>query len=373
MLDIKAIKEFLKELEEKKGVSSEVILTAIEDALAGAYKKQYGLRGQVIKSKIDLDTGDVSYYQEKEVVEDENVIDPEKYQELSKEEQEKMKEEGKVKYIDEKHILLSSAKFINSDVKAGDHLKFDLEAKEDFNRVAALFAKQTMLRKLKEIEKEKLNQEFGDLEGEIVSGTVVREDNRSYYIELKGKMEAVLPYNEQIPGEKITIGQNLEAYLLRTSELKNVVELRLSRTHPEFVKKLFEREVPELKEGLIEIKKVVREPGQRSKVAVASFTEDIDAVGSLIGHNGNRIIMISGELNGEKIDVIEYSDSLKEYIENALSPARINEIILDEEKKEAVVKIDRDQLSLAIGKSGQNVRLAARLTNCKIDIQVEEE
>ncbi len=373
MLDLKAIKLFIQEVGEAKGLDAEELFQAIEESMAAAYKKEYGDRGQVIRAKIDRETGEVDFYRVKEVVSPEQIISDEDNEEMSKEEYMELKEkEGKTKFIDEKHIMLETAKLIKADAKPGDELVFDLERKDDFGRLAALTAKQTIKRKLREVEREHLEKEFGDLEGEIVFGKVVREDNGSYYVDLD-KAEAVLPYNEQIRGEKFSTGDNIKAYLLRRGENKGSVELRISRTHPEFIKKLFEIEVPELKEGLVEIKKVVREPGRRAKVSVEAYTENLDPVGTLVGHSGSRSAVVSSELNGEKIDVVEFFEDPKEFIEAALSPAEVLEIEVDEDTKKASVVVPKEQISLAIGRGGQNARLVAKLTGYKVDIQTDEE
>ena len=371
MLDLKAIELFLQEVGEAKGLDKEDLYSAIEEAMAAAYKKEYGDRGQIIRAKINRETGEVDFYRVKEVVSPDQIITDEDVDKMDKEEYMKKKEEGKTKFIDERHILLDTALLIKSDAKVGDEILFDLERKDNFGRLAAMVAKQTIKRKLKEAEKKYIQKEFGDLEGQIVHGKVLREDNGSYYVDL-GKAEAVLPYNEQIKGEKYKTGDPIKAYLLNTNEMKGKIELRLSRTHPEFLKKLFEIEVPELKEGLVEIKKVVREPGERSKVSVEAYTENLDPVGTLVGPSGSRSAVVSSELNGEKIDIVEYFEDPEEFIKAALSPAEVLEISVDENKKEASVIVPKEQISLAIGRGGQNARLVAKLTGYKVDIKTNE-
>jgi len=372
MLDLKAIELFLNEVGESRGLDREDLYDAIEESMAAAYKKEYGDRGQVIKAKIDRETGEVNFFRVKEVVSKDQIISDEDFDEMSKEEYMALKDySNKTKFIDEKHIMLDTAKLIKSDVKVGDELVFDLEQKEDFGRLAAMSAKQTIKRKLREVEKEHLQEEFGEKVGEIVYGKVLREDNGSYFIDLDGT-EAVLPYNEQIRGEKYVTGDSIKTYLVDTYENRGRIELRLSRTHPEFLKKLFEIEVPELKEGVVSIKKVVREPGKRSKVSVEAYTDNLDPVGTLVGPSGSRSAAVSAELSGEKIDIVEYFDDPEEFIKAALSPAEVLNIEVDEEKKHASVIVPTEQISLAIGRGGQNARLVAKLTGYKVDIKDEE-
>ena len=373
MLDIKAIKLFLDEVAESKGLDKDELLKTIEEAMAAAYKKEYGDRGQIIRAKINEDTGEVDFFRVKEVISKDKIISDEDHEKMTKEEYMKAKdEEGKTKFIDERHILLDTAKLIKSDVKEGDELIFDLERKDDFGRMAAMTAKQTIKRELRNVERGFIEKEFGELEGTIVSGKILREDNGTYYIDL-GKAEAVLPYNEQIKGEIYKTGDSLKGYLLKNNEHKGKMELRLSRTHPEFLRKLFEIEVPEIKEGLVEIKKVVREAGKRAKVSVEAFTDNIDPIGTLVGQGGSRSAVVSSELGGEKIDIVEYFENPKEFIKSALSPAEVLEISVDDEDKKASVVVPKEQISLAIGRGGQNARLVAKLTGFKVDIQTDED
>ena len=373
MLDLKAIELFLQEVGESKGLQKDELFAAIEESMAAAYKRQYGDRGQIIRAKLDRDTGEVDFFRIKEVVVPEQIISEEEHEAMSKEEYMQAKdEEGKTKFIDERHIMLETAVLIKSDAKAGDELIFDLERKDDFGRLAAMSAKQTIKRKLREVESEYIKKEFGDLEGEIIHGKVLREDNGTYYIDL-GKAEGSLPFNEQIKGEVFKTGDNIKAYLLETKENRGEIELRVSRTHPEFLKKLFEIEVPELREGLVEIKKVVREAGNRAKVSVVSYADGIDPVGTLVGPSGSRTLVVSRELNGEKIDIVEFSEDSSELIKSALSPAEVLEITVDEEERKAVVVVPKEQISLAIGRGGQNARLVAKLTGFQVDIQTDEE
>ncbi len=305
MFDLKTINAILEELQETKGISKEEVLDAISESLASAYKKEYGERGQIIRAKFNNETGDVDYYRVKEVVDPKDIISEEDMEKMSKEEYEKAKEEGKVRFIEPRHILLENARLIKTDAQPGDEIIFDLEPKGDFGRVAAMAAKQTIRQKIREAEKSYIQKEFGDREGEIVSGEVLRSEGGTVFVDL-GKAEGVMPYSEQIKGEKYKTGDRIRAYLVKAGEgFRGSVELLLSRTHPEFLKKLFELEVPEIKEGLVEIKKVVREPGMRSKMAVVSNDPNLDPVGTFVGQSGSRVMTVSSELSGEKIDIIE--------------------------------------------------------------------
>lgn len=373
MLDLKAIELFLKEVGEEKGLDKDELFDAIEESMAAAYKKQYGDRGQIIRAKLNRETGEVDFFRIKEVVTPEQIITDEEHENMSKDEYMKEKDEnGKTKFIDERHIMLDTAILIKSDAKAGDELIFDLERKDDFGRLAAMSAKQTIRRKMREVESSYIKKEFGDLEGEIIHGKVLREDNGTYYIDL-GKAEAVLPYNEQIKGEVYKTGDNIKAYLMQSGENRGAIELRVSRTHPEFLKKLFEVEVPELRDGLLEIKKVVREAGKRAKVSVEAYTDSLDPVGTLVGPSGSRVSVVTSELSGEKIDIVEFFENDEDFIKAALSPAEVLEISVDEDERKATVIVPKEQISLAIGRGGQNARLVAKLTGYKVDIQTEEE
>jgi N utilization substance protein A len=375
MFDLKTIHLVLEELQETRGVSKDEVLDAISESLASAYKKQYGERGQIIRAKFNNETGEVDYFRVKEVVTSENIISEEDADEMTKEQYLEAKEKGKTRFIEPRHIMVENAKMIKHDVVEGDEIIFDLESKGDFGRVAAMAAKQTIRQKIKEAETGYIKKEFGDKEGEIVSGEVLRSEGGMIFVDL-GKAEGVLPYAEQIKSEKYKTGDRIKAYLIKAGEgYRGAVELSLSRTHPEFLKHLFELEVPEIKEELVEIKRVVREPGQRSKIAVISHDENIDPVGTFVGQSGSRVMAVSSELSGEKIDIIEWSDYPEDFIASSLSPAEIIDIKITKEKTEkdrgeVSVYVPEDQFSLAIGRGGQNSRLAAKLTGYKIDIKL---
>jgi N utilization substance protein A len=371
MFDLKVINSVLGELEEVRGIPREKILEAIEAALATAYKKEYGKRGQIIRTTFDVKTGEVEFFQVKEVVDKSTVVFDEDAE----------LEEGdeRVVYDPEKHILLEDAKKIRRDAAVGEEIIFPIESKGDYGRIAAQTAKQVIMQKIREAEKAHLVTEFSSREGTIVSGTVQRIERGNIFIDL-GRAPGLLPYEEQIPGEHFTQGERIRAYLYRVEESPRGVFLRLSRSHPKFLEKLFEAETPELQNGSVVIKAIAREAGYRSKIAAEAKDNHIDPVGSLVGQRGVRVTTVMSELRGEKIDVIEWNEDPKKFIEEALSPAKVMSIELKEDDppsatigggggKTAIVNVSEDQQSLAIGKGGQNVRLAAKLTGWKIDIQ----
>jgi len=372
MFDLKVINAVLSQLEEERGIPKEKILEAIEAALGTAYKKEYGKKGQIVKANFNLDSGDVEFWQSKIVVSKDNVIlEDEEYDASELEEG----EEPKPRYNPEHHIFLEEAQLIKKDVEVDEELTFPLEKKSDFGRIAAQTAKQVITQKIREAEKTSVMSEFGQHENEIVSGTVERMERGIVYLDM-GRAVGMLPYEEQIPGERFKQGERVRAFLFRVDETPRGVFLKLSRSHPKFLKELFVTEVPEIGTGTVEIKAVAREAGSRSKVAVYSIDEHVDPVGALVGQRGVRVSTIMSELGGEKIDIIEWSEDPAEFITEALSPAKIQDIEINEEDKIATVKVSNDQQSLAIGKGGQNVRLAAKLTGWKIDVvsdDVEEE
>lgn len=369
----------LGELEEERGIPRDKVIEAIEAALATAYKKEYAKRGQIIRAKLDLNSGTTEFQQIKEVV-DENTV---RFVEEGEEEPEQKYfhdrpakvvplAEGEVaelpRYNPEQHILLADAKLMKRDAKVGDELIFPLETKDDYGRIAAQTAKQVIIQKIREAEKVSVVAEFGKRQGEIVSGTVQRMERGNIYIDL-GRATGILPYDEQIPGERYRQGERLRALLYQVEESPRGIYLRLSRAHPDFLAKLFEMEAPEAAHGTVVFKAIAREAGSRSKVAVASTDAHVDPVGSLVGQRGVRVSTVTSELGGEKIDIIEWSEDTKHFIEEALSPARVLSVDLDEEEHKATIKVAEDQQSLAIGRGGQNVRLAAKLTGWRIDIQ----
>ncbi len=360
MLDLKTFKSALEQLEQDRKIPKEKILDAIEQAMAAAYKKDYGKKGQIIRAKFDLDTGKTNFYQVKIVVDDSIAI--------LDEEVEKDENDERVYFNAEHHILLEDAKKIKKGVELNDEVVFPLEAKDDYGRIAAQTAKQVIIQKIREAERVSIIDEYGTKEGEIISGIVQKVERGNIYIDFN-RATGILPVEEQIPGEFWERGRRLRAYLYSVEDTQRGINLRLSRTHPKFLEKLFMMEAPEIQNGIVEIKSIAREAGARSKIAVHSNDEHIDAVGSCVGQKGTRVNTITQELGGEKIDIIPWSTDPKVFVTNSLSPAKVISIDIDEENHKATVEVADDQLSLAIGKGGQNVRLAAKLTGWKIDIK----
>lgn len=373
-MDLKVMGSALAQLEEDRGIPKEKIIEAIEQALAAAYKKDYGKKGQIVRADFDINTGTTEFSQVKIAVDPSEVrMESEEDEGESEEKTESEEQEGEelVKFNPEHHILIEDAKKIKAEAQPGDELVFPLEARDDYGRIAAQTAKQVIIQRIREAEKVSVLDEYETQEGEIVAGTVQRVERGTIFVDL-GKTTGIIPYDEQIPGERYRQGERIRAYLYSVEETPKGIHLRLSRSHPHFIKKLFELEVPEISSETVELKAVAREAGSRTKIAVYSEDEHIDPVGSCVGQRGVRVSTVMSELGGEKIDIIEWSDDVEKFIEDALSPAHILEVVVEEEEKKAAVKVAEDQLSLAIGKGGQNVRLAAKLTGWKIDIQGTE-
>ncbi len=379
MFDLKVINSVLSEMEEERGISREKMMDAIEQALATAYKKEYGKRGQIVRAAFDLSTGTTTFDQIKIVV-DESMLKAEDEEDEGTETEDEIPVadgERKVRFDPEKHIMIESARLIKKDVQLGDELVFPLESKDDFGRIAAQTAKQVIIQKIREAEKESALAEFGQKEGDIVIGHVQRFERGNLYVDL-GRVTGVMPYDEQIPGERFKPGERIRASLITVDETPRGIFLKLSRSHPEFLRSLFTLETPELQNGAVEIKAVAREAGARSKIAVFAHDEHIDPVGSLVGQRGVRVSTVMSELGGEKIDIIEWSEDPVTFIEDALSPAQVLNVVIeaepgdkegaDDARGHARVEVAPDQQSLAIGRGGQNVRLAAKLTGWKIDI-----
>jgi N utilization substance protein A len=371
MFDLKVIHSVLSQMEEERGIPKEKVIEAIEMALATAYKKEYGKRGQIVRAAFDLNTGTAQFLQVKKVVDDSTVIfDAEDTETAlpSKDSDEIVTTDEKEHYNPEHHILIEDAKKIKKDAKLGDEIVFPLEAKSDYGRIAAQTAKQVIIQKIREAEKVSVLADYGQKEGEIVNGTVQRMERGNIFVDM-GRASGLLPYEEQIPGEHYKQGERVRVYLSRVEETPKGIFLRLSRAHPKFLAKLFQIEVPEIAGGAVEIKAIAREAGSRSKIAVPSNDSHIDPVGSMVGQRGVRVSTVMSELGGEKIDIIEWSAETEKFIEDSLSPAKVLKVTLNKEEMKATVEVAEDQQSLAIGKGGQNVRLAAKLTGWKIDIQ----
>ena len=381
------ISNAIKQLCDEKNLDMQSVIGAIELALAAAYRKDYGERNQNIRVKFDVQSGKSEIFDVKTVVENlpeqeeaemlQNLYNPNP-KDLRKEEfrqefrpglvvEEEVYEEGKKKYNPKTDIQIKEAGILKHEAKIGDEIVTELPIPDSYGRMAAQTAKQVIIQKLREMERDMIFGEFKGKEREVVSGIVQRHEGRFVFVDL-GKAIGLLPAEEQIFNERYNPNDRLKVYIKEVREGHKGPEIILSRRSDEILKKVFYLEIPEIANGLVEIKAVAREAGSRSKVAIWTDTENVDPVGSCVGQRGSRIQTIISELGGEKIDIIEYSDDPAKFITNALSPAKILDINLDEAEHKAVVKVSSDKLSLAIGKNGQNVRLAARLTNWKIDI-----
>lgn len=368
MFDLKTINTVVRELEEERGIPRDKTLEAIAMAFATAYKKEYGKKGQIVRASFDQGSGQVEFWQVKIVVDRDQVI-MEGDEEMAHEELKTADvEDIKIRFNPEQHMLLEDARRLKKDAQAGDELVFPLEAKADFGRIAAQTAKQVIIQKIREAEKVSVMGEYGEKEGEIVAGTVERVERGIVHIDM-GRAVGIIPYEEQIPSERWKTGDRIRAYLYAVEETPRGIVLKLSRSHPKFLAKLFETEAPEIAQGVVEVKAIAREAGSRSKVSVVSNDPHIDPIGSLVGQRGVRVSTVTSELSGEKIDIVEWNEDPALFIEEALSPAEVVSIELIDNEHRAIVTVTEDEQSLAIGKGGQNVRLAAKLTGWKIDIK----
>ena len=386
LLDLKSLNSALDELQHERGISRESVIDALSTALAAAYRREYGKRGQIIRATFNPETGDMEFRQAKIVVDktlvrtpDEEAKTAEGGSPLSKSpgepqaladasQSEASREDHRSRFNPEQHIMIEDARRIKKDAQLDEEISFPLETHEDFGRIAAQAAKQVVMQKVREAERASIISEFGEREGEVVTGHVQRFERGNLYVDL-GRATAILPYEEQIPGERYRQGERVRALLLHVDEGVRGTFIRLSRSHPKFLTKLFEAEVPEMASGIVEVKAIVREPGSRAKIAVFSKDNHVDPVGALVGQRGVRVAVVTSELGGEKIDVVEWSENPAEFVQESLKPAQVLGIELFEDEARAVVKVAEDQQSLAIGRGGQNVRLAARLTGWKIDIR----
>lgn len=345
MILIENFSQVLAQIESERGIEKHVILDAIEKALISAARKKYGAELNV-KAYINEDSGEARLWMEKLVV--------------SKKEDE----------LNE--LTLDEAKELSDEVEDGDTLEIDLDV-EEFGRIAAQAAKQVILQCMREAEKDLVMNEFSDKIGEIVTGTVQNIEGNTYLINL-GKIEAFLPPREQAPGETFNVKDRIRVFIVDIQKTNRGPMIKISRSHTGLIRQLFHIEVPEIQDGIISIKSISRDAGRRTKIAVYSNNQTVGAVGTCVGHMGGRIQAVLREINNEKIDILEWSEDPKVFIGNSLKPATINEVIInDAETREATVVVPDDQLSLAIGKAGQNVRLAVKLTNWKLDISSESE
>lgn len=335
----------LEALEKEKGISADVLIESIELAMVSAYKKAKSYEGDIV-ARMDRETGDVQIYIIKTVVERLNNLDSE--------------------------LSLEEAQEINPKYELGDRIEFE-DTPKDFGRIGAQTARQVITQRLREAEKGKLYTEYTDKENELLTAFVSRIENGYVYVEL-GSTEGVLPPKEQIPGEQYELGDRIKVYVSNVGKtLKGGLQITVSRSHPQLIKRLFELEVPEIQQGIVQIKSIAREAGSRAKIAVYAVDQDIDPLGACVGPKGIRVSHIVDELSDEKIDIVKWSPDPAEYIANALSPAKVLMVSADESEKTARVVVPDSQLSLAIGKEGQNARLTARLTGWKIDIKCQSQ
>lgn len=372
--------QVLLALAEEKGLPKEKVIEVIEAAIAAAYKKDFGERGQNIRAEFDPVAKAARYYLIKEVVDTTTRSFPKPGEEGDDAEVSEVVapavegEEGEVvlpRYSAMRDILLEDAQKINPEAVVGGNVEMELESKMEFGRVAAQTAKQVIIQRLRDAEREIMFEAFKEKEGEIVNGTVQRLEGRSVYIDL-GKSLGVLLPSEQIPSERYYIGQHLKVYLARVESEERGPGLALSRAHPDMVRRLFELEVPEIYNGIVQIKALAREAGSRTKMAVTTAEVGVDPIGSCVGQRGTRVQAVIDELSGEKIDIIEWQENALDFIRTALAPAEVGSVEINEEEKRAKVFVASDQLSLAIGRRGQNVRLASKLTGYMLDIAVDE-
>lgn len=387
------IQKAIKQICDEKNISEDSVIETIESALAVAYRKDFGEKNQNIKVEFSPETAQSRVFDVKTVVEDISEEELEALKEKFKEEKEKEEkteakkqppvktkagketedeetEDKKKLYNPKTDIMISEAKKIKKDVGIGDEMRTELFPPEAYGRMAAQTAKQVIIQKLREAERDVVYNDYKGREGEIISGVVQRVEGRVVLIDIGQATSIMLP-KEQIEGEFYSPGQREKFYLVSVNKTTKGPEILVSRSHPEMVKKLFNMEVPEIASGAIEIKAVAREAGSRSKIAVQSKESNIDPVGSCVGQRGTRVQTIIAELGGEKIDIIEYEDDPVKFIVNALSPAKVVGVVLKEGERRAIAEVKEDQLSLAIGRSGQNVRLSAKLTGWKIDVVKE--
>ncbi len=400
-----AINQAIKQICEEKNISFESVIDTIEAALAVAYRKDFGDKNENIQAKFDPEKTAARVFDVKEVVDDEMYektlkwkeekekeaaeesafaeasADKKKKVNKKKDKKESSKDEKKEgnkeeeedfeKFDPKKHITLTEAKKIKKEAKIGEEIRTELFPPAAYGRMAAQTAKQVIIQRLREAEREMLYKEFKGKEGEIISGIVQRQERRVVLIDLGQTTGIILP-SEQIHEEEYRPGMRIKIFVVSVTQTTKGPEIIVSRAHPNMVKRLFTLEVPEISAGTVEIKSVSREAGSRTKIAVQSNQSNIDPVGSCVGQRGSRVQTIISELGGEKIDIVEFSDDPVEFITNALSPAKIINITLNEKERTASAEVREDQLSLAIGKAGQNVRLAAKLTGWKIDIVSED-
>jgi N utilization substance protein A len=397
MFDIKQFTSAMKQIAEEKGIPQESVLETVEAALAAAYKRDYGKKGQIIKVKLNSESGEMEITQTHYVVEgfdEEGYITGPLPEQVTLDRSDIVDLEGrrrplpgqepeapvtdesgqlKIKFNPEKHIVLAEAQEKNPKANVGDEVVVKLEPKSDFGRIAAQTAKQVVIQRLRESERSAVMAEYKAREGGLVSGVVQRKEGPLVFVDL-GKTNGLLTVAEQMPSDHYRIGQRLRFYIAKVDDTPRGPVIILSRAHPNLVRELFRMEVPEIDSGSVEVMGIAREAGSRTKIAVQSREEGVDPIGSLVGQRGVRVQTVINDLAGEKIDIIQHDTDATRYIANALSPAKILQVVLtDAEHKIALAEVADDQFSLAIGKGGQNVRLAAKLTGWKIDVRSPKE
>lgn len=396
MFDVKQFSSAIRQIVEEKGISESSVIETIEAAIAAAYKRDYGKRGQIVRAKLNTETGALDITQVHYVVEghdEEGYVtgvlpaklmeernDPQDMEghrrmrsDVAPEEATLEGDQMRLKFNPEKHITLEEGLKLKSDAQVGDEIITKLEPKTEFGRIAAQTAKQVIIQRLREAERDAVLAEFKGREGQLISGVVQRREGSLVFIDL-GKTNGLLIPAEQVATDNYRISQRFRAVIIRVEETSRGPVVVLSRAHPKLVEELFRMEVPEIDSGAVEIKGIAREAGSRTKIAVASKEEGVDPIGSLVGQKGVRVQTVINELSGEKIDIILWDEKPTVYISNALSPAKVlNVVLVDEEHKNALVEVSDDQFSLAIGRRGQNVRLAAKLTGWRIDVRSPKE
>ena len=374
-MDLKAFSAAVAQISEEKGIPEGIVIETIENAIAAAYKKDYGKKGQIIRAKLDKESGELKLWQVKLVV-DESMLRPEEPEEEEGavesqriEEEEFEEGEKKVRFNPEKHIMAEEAKEINPDLKPGDEVVFDLETREDFGRIAAQTAKQVILQRIREAERDAVYMEYKTKEDQVISAIIQRVEGRTVFFDI-GKTTGVMLAKDQVPSENYRLGQRMRVYVIEVQMGPRGAVVYLSRSHPKMISRLFELEVPEITSGAVVIKSIAREAGDRTKVAVTATEDGIDPIGSMVGQRGTRVSAVINELGGEKVDIIEWDEDPERFVGKSLAPAKV--LGVDKDKNRMIVTVSEDQLSLAIGKEGQNVRLAAKLTGWKIDIKSRE-
>lgn len=360
MFDIKEIKTVVQQIAEARHLPEDALWEALEMAFATAYKREYGKSDQIIRCRINQESGKADFFQVKQVLDEAHI--------LPEDETPNEEDEERVRFNPERHMMVDDAQLVRQGVTQGEEILFPLESKTDFGRIAAQSARQAITQKIHEAEREAAMAEFKGKEGKLVHGQVQRIERGNIFIDL-GRTVAILPFSEQIRGERFNQGDTVRAFVQSiNTERRSGGFVRLSRSDERFVIRLFETEVPELTEGTLEIKAIARDPGVRTKIAVESKSPSVDPVGAFVGQRGVRVMTVKSELNGEQIDIINWPNNMTECIGEALLPAEVMEVSANEEKKKALVKTSDDQIPVAIGRGGQNLKLASKLTGWEIVI-----